>query len=98
MEQQALELIASLGRRGILVIARPERGVISVMRSSKVTDEDRQAIRANKPALMDLLSDPAERVRRLAEFCDRTGQDLSELLDRYAPGVLAEITPFSVLQ
>jgi hypothetical protein len=51
-----IALIESLSSRGVSVWA--ERGIIKVSPSSALTDDDRQAIRANKPELLALLTSP----------------------------------------
>ena len=85
----AAELLAALKRRGLLVDPK-EGGKIIVQPADRLTDADRKAIRALKPDLLRLLSDPDESAAIITRRCEASGADLATPLDDHAPGLLNE--------
>jgi len=85
----AAELLAALKRRGLLVNPK-DGGKIIVQPADRLTDADRKAIRALKPDLLRLLSDPDESAAIITRRCEASGADLATPLDDHAPGLLNE--------
>jgi len=71
--------ITDLWHRGVQI--ELEGDGVSVYPRSRLTDTDRQAIRALKGELLVLLKDPYERDRVIARYCEAHRIDLSTFLD-----------------
>jgi hypothetical protein len=74
----ATMLVASLLQRGIRLSLGDGDGKLWAEPASKLTDEDRRAIRRHKPELMWLLSDaiapmvPLDQMRKIIDMFDAT--------------------------
>ena len=81
------ELLTELKRKGVFIEPK-EGGKLVVQPADRLTDADREAIRALKPDLLRLLSGLCESAHIIARQCERTETDVAADLVEQVPDLI----------